>query len=313
MTSVVRVATLAIALLAAACAEQPTDPSAPSTPIRTSASRTDVCHVDGSGSYRLITVADPALPTHIGHGDAVPLDPVPGMSGKRFTASCGIENIPVDFVTFFIRNANGSITPPWDADMVATENPAGDGYAFATPRGGQKVGYGTTFFDGRRLNQINTVTWTALGGMGGGIITYLNIWVTDGNGNYAVISSENQYPGTDFLTRTEWKVFESAGNACGDANSCPSLNWLFPSGTAGRSSQYLYRNGARATLADFGDNIVIQSPSGSFPSYVGTGAPRGSYGFNLIWGDTQANFAGLGGQIGSLVVTHAGTQYPASN
>lgn len=34
--------------------------------------KTDVCHVDDGGNYRLISIADPALDSHIGHGDKVP-------------------------------------------------------------------------------------------------------------------------------------------------------------------------------------------------------------------------------------------------
>lgn len=270
-------------------------------------SRVTVCHVDGKGSYKLITVGDPALPAHISHGDGQPGDPVPAVAGKKFGADCSLVNAGPDFITFNIRNTNGAIIAPWDADIVLSENAAGDGYTFATPRSGQKVGYGTTFFDGKRINQLESVNWTHVSGMNGGIITYLNMWVTDGNGNYAVIASENQYPGTNFLTRTEWKVFEFGPTA--------DLNWLFPAGTttAGRVNQYLQLSGANVTLAQLADNIVIGDP-GFYGVGVGTGAPRGGFGLNLIWGDTQSNFTQpVIGQVSNLTVTFAGVTYNASN
>ncbi len=102
-----------------------------------------------------------------------------------------------------------------------------------------------------------------------------------------------------------------AGSLDGSAGN---LNWLFPGVTAGKVNQYIQLNGVNATLAQFGNNIVIGSPA-SFPQTgVGTGAPRGGYGLNLIWGDTQANFTQPAiGQIGSLTVKMAGITYTASN
>jgi hypothetical protein len=67
------------------------------------------------------------------------------------------------------------------------------------------------------------------------------------------------------------------------------------------------------TLGALGDNIVIGSPSVFGPPNIGTGAPRGGYGLNLIWGDTQANFLQPVGQIKDLTVTVSGPTYPASN
>ena len=299
------IVSLALAAMFTACA---TDPVAPTVDRGFSLDqvKVSVCHVNGTGSYRLISIAGPALAAHIAHGDAVPGDPVPGVPRKKFTDACAIVNADPNFFTFYIRNNNGTIAPPWDTDMVLSENAAGDGYTFATPRGGQKVGYGTTFFDGIQLNTLESVNWTAVSGMNGGIITYLNIWVTDGAGNYAVIASENQYPGTNFLTRTEWKVFEFGPTT--------NLDWLFSTGSATRVNQYILRNGVNATLADFGNNIVIGSPTNFGLVGIGTGAPRGGFGLNLIWGDTQSNFTQpVIGQIANLTIKVAGLTFNASN
>lgn len=52
------------------------------------ASKVDVCHGEGTGSFQLISVSDNALPAHLAHGDAQPGDPVPGVKGKVFDKEC---------------------------------------------------------------------------------------------------------------------------------------------------------------------------------------------------------------------------------
>jgi hypothetical protein len=244
---------------------------------------------------KVISVSENAVAAHLAHGD----------------------NLVADFVTFHIRNNNSvplpdRISAPWDSDIILTENATGDGFSFLTPEGGQKVGYGTTAFDGLPINQLNTVNWDKVSGLPNpGIVPYLNIWVTDGT-NYAVIASEfvnDSYQGTDFGTRHVWKVFEYATST--------GLNWLFNDGAGARDpSQFLTRNGIRVSLSDFSDNIKIQSPTVPYPSYAGSGAPRGGYGLNLIWGDTQSNFVGGTSQphqINNLAVTAQSQPYKSMN
>jgi len=227
----------------------------------------------------------------------LPGEPVPGQAGYRFDADCAPAQPQPDFVPFYIRNSNATIVAPWDADMTITENSAGDGFTALTPRGGQKVGYGTHFFDGVAFNTLESVNWHKVSGKVG-IVAYLNIWVTDGV-HYAVIASENDYRGTDFQTRTEWKVFET---------DFTNLDWLCGNGPAIRSSaQYLHCNGAKATLADISADVSILSPTFPWPN-VGTGAPRGGYGLSLIYGDTQSKFVG-GYQLENLHLTVGGMTF----
>ncbi|MBN2065063.1 MAG: PEP-CTERM sorting domain-containing protein [Sedimentisphaerales bacterium] len=208
----------------------------------------------------------------------------------------------VDFSVFNIRNNNGSITEPWDNDMSIIENAEGDGFSAATPRASQKVGYGTNAFDGMAVNTINTANWnTVVNDTGKNIVPYINMWVTDGT-HYAIISSENDYRGTDFLTRQEWKIFEY--------ENYNDIDWLFDSGTGARdTAQYLTLNGTRVTLSDFSDSIVLGSPL--FPAEydgVGYGAPRANYGFNILMGDTMANYIG-GFTIADMTITIDETRY----
>lgn len=244
---------------------------------------------------KVIAVSEQAMAAHLAHGD----------------------NLVADFATFYIRNNNTlplpqRIAAPWDSDIRLTENAGGDGFSFLTPQAGQKVGYGTTALDGLPINQLNTVNWDKVSGLPNpGIVPYLNIWVTDGT-NFAVIASEfvnDSYQGTDFGTRYVWKVFEY--------DITTGLNWLFTEGTGAQdASQFLTRNGVRVSLSDFSDNIRIQSPAVPFPPYAGSGAPRGGYGLNLIWGDTQSNFvdgASQPHQINKLTVTADDQLYKAMN
>lgn len=268
------------------------------------ATKSNVCHKAGS-SYHLININNNALAAHTAHGDAMPGMAVPNQPGFEFSETCQVTEIPMpDFFPFYIRNNNSTIAPPWDADLVVAENAAGNGFAAQTPRGGQKVGYGTNYFDGLMLNTFETVNWDRVSGAAN-LVVYMNVWVTDGV-NFAVISSENDYRGTDFATRQEWKVFEFP-------NMPVSLDWLCANGVGGRDAgQYLTCGGVRATLADLAD-VTIESPAGSYPAYVGTGAPRGGYGFNLIWGDTSVNFLGSY-SMENLSITVAGqTHFPTSH
>ena len=211
----------------------------------------------------------------------------------------------IDFETFKIRNNNGTTTSPYDADLEITENAAGDGFHAITPRGGQKVGYGTNALDGMQLNQFNTVDWTT-DDNATGAHPYLNMWVTDGS-NYAVIASENAYMGTDFQTRQEWKIFEFGPSG--------SFDWLLNSGTGSRTgAEYLQKDGINVSLSDFSNDIKLYSGPVGVTTGVGTGAPRGGFGFNVIFGDTAANFTqGAGYFIENLTVSVGQTDYQAGN
>jgi hypothetical protein len=57
--------------------------------------KVDVCHSEGNGTYHLISIAEPAYPTHVAHGDAKIGEDVPGMSGYVFDEEC----VPVEAVS----------------------------------------------------------------------------------------------------------------------------------------------------------------------------------------------------------------------
>lgn len=270
------------------------------------AAKVTVCHANGAGIFTALSVGANALPAHAAHGDGLPGGAVPDMPGYAFDASCTAVQSQPDFEPFFIRNHNSTISAPWDGDLVITENAAGDGFSATTPRSGQKVGYGTNFFDGLPINTIESVNWVQLAGLVGKY-SYLNIWVTDGT-NYAIIASEDDYRGEVFATRQEWKVHETDFGP-------GALDWLCESGSGSGTRGpvgHLRCGGVNATLADIPSNVTILSPP-YFPwPKVGTGAPRGGYGFNLIFGDTQANFIGSY-WLENLTITVDGVMYFAGN
>jgi len=274
--------------------------------VSAQSNKIDVCHRTNSG-FNKISVSGNAFQGHMGHGDVVPGQTVATNQLQEYDANCAVVPSKPDFTAFYIRNNNTvplaqRIMPPWDTDMIITENMDGDGFSAITPNaaGGQKVGYGTNFFDGLQFNKLQTVNFVKLSGAPNP--PYLNIWVTDGAGKYAIIASENVYMGTMFATRQEWKVFET---------DLSNLSWLCASGTGGVSSQYLTCNGINVTMADFSNSILISSPSSYLPP-IGTGAPRGGYGFNLIYGDTASNFIGAY-SLNDLSVMYDGIFYDAAN
>lgn len=181
---------------------------------------------------------------------------------------CGVAEAEwIDFNAFSIRN-NG----------VANELSEGT-VEFITPGGGDKAGYGTDYFDGQTFDQLVSMSFV-IENAAGPWMPYINVWITDGNGNYAIIANEPsdaplaQYvPGgqaTDGTTVTVnfadmgYRIYETGGD----------YSWL------GGDQTITY-----AELANF----VIGQPN-PIPAVVGTGAPTGGYGFNFVYGDTLSNY-----------------------
>lgn len=54
------------------------------------ADKVDICHVDEYQASFLINVSGNALAAHLAHGDALPGEPVPGVSGKKFAEDCSL-------------------------------------------------------------------------------------------------------------------------------------------------------------------------------------------------------------------------------
>ena len=71
--------------------------------------KVDVCHVDEYGTYQMVSIAESALPAHVGHGDSFPGDIVPGSGGQLSLADdctlipgcpCLVD-LPADWMPLF--------------------------------------------------------------------------------------------------------------------------------------------------------------------------------------------------------------------
>ena len=88
----------------------------------------------------------------------------------------------IDFEAFSIRGGG-----------TATELPGQDGVEFVTAVGGDKAGYGTSYFDGMQFESLQSVSFL-IENAPGPWMPYINIWITDGLGNYAIVANEPSNP-----------------------------------------------------------------------------------------------------------------------
>jgi hypothetical protein len=56
-------------------------------------SQVEICHLEGNGSYHLITISESNFSSHIAHGDGRVGDPVPGAPGFVFDDTCNLVSI----------------------------------------------------------------------------------------------------------------------------------------------------------------------------------------------------------------------------
>jgi len=201
----------------------------------------------------------------------------------------------LDWTPFIIRNANTTGEAPTYSldDGILTVD-------VDSTTGGQKVGYGTSYLDGQRLDSLFRFQVVRLDQHENVYAPYINMWVTDGT-HYAVLSLEpSHYPefdhthdlsAADYLSIDPW-VYET---------DLADVNWIKEGAYLGGNGHYLYDSDDNLlTIADIG-HLTIKPPTpeelaAGLPG-VGSGAPRElgtniAYGFNLVFGDTQSNYIG---------------------
>lgn len=61
--------------------------------------KVDVCHAEGNGGYHMINVSERALDAHLGHGDALPGEAVPGMEDSVFSDTCEVAETEPELTT----------------------------------------------------------------------------------------------------------------------------------------------------------------------------------------------------------------------
>lgn len=211
------------------------------------------------------------------------------------------------FTSFVIRENAGNppvIQPRNDVTPGALE--------FITALSSQKAGWGSNDVNGASIGQLANVSITRHDdttrfplGSGPAFAPYLNIWVTDGLGNFAVLANEPTNPSfqplfVDNGNGTKSYNFDFADIANEPVQVYETVNGGFNStntwvhNLVGINGPLTYANVA---------NLTIGAPSAAYianpVNAVGSGAPRQivtniAYGVNWIFGDTLSNYVSGG-------------------
>ncbi len=75
------------------------------------ADKVDVCHRRGNETFIMINVSRNALPAHLFHGDGLPNEGVPGQAHQKFSATCGITEVPQKELVQTFSVSSTSTTP----------------------------------------------------------------------------------------------------------------------------------------------------------------------------------------------------------
>lgn len=210
---------------------------------------------------------------------------------------------------FIIRNATVTGNPPTIDTFPAPDHTV----EFFITEGGQKAGLGTDAVNGSRVDQIFTLHLDRLDDVGtsGSLYgPYINIWVTDGAGHYAVIANEPSNPewAADRWYAASWddlkiktcKVYETPGAGTG-------TSWVHTH--VGLTSGLTFEDVADLVIAPPPPSYItdpLNQVSSGAPDELGTNV---AYGYNWIFGDTLANYLS-GYEVGNYYIYDA---YPVQN
>jgi hypothetical protein len=220
-----------------------------------------------------------------------------------------ISSASAGFQSFVIRNATVSGNQP-TIQVNNTYQPGATDFIIA--EGGQKAGLGSSDIDGRTLGSIASVSIDRFDdrtrfsiGSGPYVAPYLNFWITDGAGRYAVIANEPSDANFQSLYNNGYDLsFGDLANKAAKIFETSDKTWL-PNGGVGTF-----------TFSDFA-NFVIQAPTstelGLGWAGLGTGAPRefgsnAAYGVNWIFGDSLTNY--VSGNEGYVVANASVSAVP---
>lgn len=232
--------------------------------------------------------------------------------------ACVAGTASASFNSFQIRNAP-TIQPNNTYVPGATE--------FVIASGGQKGALGSNYANGGTLGSITQMAITRYddptrftAGSGPAVGPYMNVWITDGMGNYAVVANEPSNPSFG-----AFRTNNSANPADGytydfsfaDIANEPAKVYETPGWNTDSSWVHTLTGKTSATMK-FSDlaGFIVDAPSAAYitngANGVGSGAPRefGSntaYGFNWVFGDTLSNYvSGMEGYVvGNAVLVPA--------
>jgi hypothetical protein len=201
--------------------------------------------------------------------------------GVTAVALFAAQTASAGFVDFVIRGA-------------PTINDLGGGQTeFVLTVGGQKAGLGSSDIDGMTLGSITSVKIDRLDdrtrftpGSGPYVAPYLNFWITDGAGHFAVVANEP--------SDANFQPLFSNGYDLSFADLSDKVAKIYENS----DKSWLPNLGVGLTFADLAD-FVIQAPTIAQLTAgwagLGSGAPRElgtnqAYGVNWVFGDTLANY-----------------------
>ncbi|MCE5341680.1 MAG: PEP-CTERM sorting domain-containing protein [Planctomycetaceae bacterium] len=190
---------------------------------------------------------------------------------------------------FVIRNSNSGAIAPTIADVA-------DGFKqFDVQLSGQKAGWGTNSMNELTIGDIEAVS---IEGVPSGVYgPYMNIWVTDGLGGYAVLSNEPSHTlewGTSGPHNTIWDILQDATTWVYEVSG--TQGFKLPNGTTTYANLPAGTTIPHFTFSDFA-GYTIATPSshwggGGAPDDLNAGTYT-AYGFNWIFGDTDDNYSNI--------------------
>ncbi len=218
-----------------------------------------------------------------------------------------VQAASASWTSFIIRNGTNPpvIQPNNDYVPGATE--------FVIDEGGQKAAFGTSYLDGKNLGAMTQLAidryddetrFTA--GSGPAVAPYINIWITDGAGKYAVVANEPSNPA--------FQPLYSDGYDLSWADLSDKVAKIYENS----DTSWLPNGGVGLTFADLA-SFQIKAPSVAELTTgwagLGTGAPRelgtnAAYGINWVFGDTLSNY--VSGDEGYVVAHPYVIPEPAS-
>lgn len=166
---------------------------------------------------------------------------------------------------------------------------------------GDKAAIGSNKLNGAKLGSIAKLSIDRLDdrtrftpGSGPHVAPYLNIWITDGAGRFAVVANEPSNP--------EFQSLYVDGYSLAFSDLADKTAKIFET----NDTSWLPNNGVGLTFADLAD-FIIQAPTAAQIAampWLGTGAPRElgtniAYGVSWVFGDTLSNY--VSGDAGYIV------------
>ena len=214
---------------------------------------------------------------------------VPLLGGAAI-AFCTAQPANAGFMSFVIRNSPTIAPGPGGTtDFIIAA--AGDKAAL-----GSNDINGTTLGNITSLGIVRTDDHTLFSaGSGPYVAPYLNFWITDGSGHFAVVANEPSNPNFQPLYNNGYQLsFGDLSNKVAKIYENSDKSWL-------------PNDGIGLTFADLA-NFVVQAPTVAQLNLgwagLSSGAPRElgtnvAYGVNWVFGDTLSNY--VSGGTGYLV------------